>query len=86
MLNAPFSIGNETPDQVEEYNYLGQAVSADSNHEKKIRRGIGMGWGALGKHSQIMNSKLPLSFIPKKKVERMHFTGDVKQNAVQRAM
>lgn len=30
-----FSIGNRTLEQVEGYNYLGQVVSADPNHEKK---------------------------------------------------
>lgn len=36
-------------------------VSADPNHEKEIRRRIGVGLGAFGKHSQIMKSKMPLS-------------------------
>lgn len=35
--------------------YLGQVVSADPSHSKEIQ------WGALSKHSQIMNIALPLS-------------------------
>ncbi|WP_265430092.1 RNA-directed DNA polymerase, partial [Klebsiella pneumoniae] len=56
-----FNLGSSVLEQVQEYNYLGQVVSADPNHEKEIRRRIGMGWGAFGRHSQILKSKLPLS-------------------------
>lgn len=38
-----FSIGDETLEQIEVYNYHGQLVSADPNHEKEVRRGIGSG-------------------------------------------
>lgn len=58
--SALFSLGNERLKQIEHY-YLGQVVGADPNHEKVYRRRIGMGWGAFGKHSQIVKSKLPLS-------------------------
>lgn len=57
---ALFSIHNKMLEHVEEYNYLGQVVNADPIHRKEIRLRIGMGWGALCKHSQIMRSKLPL--------------------------
>lgn len=59
--SASFSLDSSVLQQVQEYNYLGQVFSADSNHEKEIRSRIGIGWGALGRHSQIMKSKLPLS-------------------------
>lgn len=54
MLNkdaerAFFRIGDETLEQVQEYNYLGQMVKADPNNEKEIRCTIGLGWGAFGK-------------------------------------
>lgn len=58
---AFFSISDEILEQVEEYNYLGQIASADPNHEKEIRRRVGLHWGAFGEHSQIMKSKIPLS-------------------------
>lgn len=44
-------IGNETPEKVEEnILYLGQTVSAYPVLYKEIKRRIGMGWSALGKH------------------------------------
>lgn len=49
-----FSIGNDTLEQVEGYNHLGQVVGADPNYEKELWCRIGMKWGTLGKHSQIM--------------------------------
>ena len=36
-------------------------MTADPDHETEIIRRIRMGWGAFGRHSQIMNSRLPLS-------------------------
>lgn len=59
--SALFCICSETLEQVKDYNYLGQVVSAKRNHEKEIRRSIVAGWGALRKHSQILKIKLPLS-------------------------
>lgn len=75
MLNAFFffSVGDKKLEQVQEYNYLGQMVSADPNHEKEIRRRIGLGWGAFGKHSQIMKSKIPLSLKRKVFNQCVHF-------------
>lgn len=58
--SAHFVLENATLEQVEEYNYLGQ-VSAYPKHVTEIRRRRGRGGGALGKRSQIMRSKLPLS-------------------------
>ncbi len=54
-------IGNEALELVEEYTYLGQMVKANPEHEKEIRRRIGMRWSALGKQNLVMNSNLPLS-------------------------
>lgn len=59
--SIPFSLGNKTLEEVGQYDYLGQVLSADSNHEKEIWRRISMGWRAFGKHSDVMNSRLPLS-------------------------
>ncbi len=36
-------------------------VNANPEHEKEIRRRIGMGWGAFGRQNLVMNSNLPLS-------------------------
>lgn len=58
--NILFSLGNEMPNEVK-YSYLGQMATADPNHELEIQCKIGMGWGALWTHAQIMESKLPLS-------------------------
>lgn len=55
-----FSLGNETLEEVKDYNYLVQMVTADPNHERKTLSRISMGWGVLGKHSQIMKSELLL--------------------------
>ncbi len=54
-------IGNETLQRVEEYIYLGQAVSANPAQDREINGIIGMGWTAYGKDGDIMNSNLPLS-------------------------
>ncbi len=54
-------IANEALELVEEYTHLGQIVSANPEHEKKIRKKTGMGWRASGKYSLVMNSDLPLS-------------------------
>lgn len=35
--NAFVIVGDETPEQVEEYSYVGQLDSVDPNHEKKVR-------------------------------------------------
>lgn len=65
-----FSTCNETLDQkLGEYNYLGQVP----NQEKEIRRRIGMGWGALGKHSKMMKSKL---LLPLKTIQQMYPASD----------
>ncbi|MCL1440820.1 reverse transcriptase domain-containing protein, partial [Enterobacter hormaechei] len=60
-----FVIGGEAVEVVSEYIYLGQVVTPDPNHEAEIIRRIRMGWGAYGRHSQIMNSSLPLSLKKK---------------------
>ncbi len=36
-------------------------VSANPEHEKEIRRRIGMGWSSFGEQNLVMNSNLPLS-------------------------
>ncbi len=54
-------IGNEALELVEEYTYIGQMASANTAHEKEIRKRIGMGWSAFGKKNLVMNSNLPLS-------------------------
>lgn len=59
--SIPFSLGNKTLEEVGQYDYLGQVLSADSNHEKEIGCRITLGWRAFSKHSDVMNSKLPLS-------------------------
>lgn len=45
--SALFSICNETLEQLEDYNYLGQVVCADYKHKNEIQHRIGMDWGAL---------------------------------------
>lgn len=52
---------NEVLETVTEYVYLGQVRAADPNHEREITRRISIGWAAFGKHSEILNGKLPLS-------------------------
>lgn len=47
-------IGNNILENVEEYIYLGQEVRATPGHEREVKRRIGMGWGAFGKHSYRM--------------------------------
>lgn len=59
--SALFSIGSEILKQVDEYRYLGEVATVDPNNDIEIRRRIGMGWGAYGKNSQIMKTKLSLS-------------------------
>ncbi len=54
-------ISSEILERVEEYMYLGQAVSANPAQDREIKRRIGMGWNAFGKHRDIINSNLPLS-------------------------
>ncbi len=49
-------IGNETLKRVEEYIHLGQTVRANPEHDREIKRRIGMRWSAFGKHGNIMNS------------------------------
>lgn len=42
--NIPaLSLGNEMIVEGDEYNYIGRVVSADSNHEKEIRRRMSTG-------------------------------------------
>lgn len=53
-------VSNETL-QEDEYNYLGQVLSADPKHEEEIRHRIGMDYGAISKHPKILKSMLPLS-------------------------
>ena len=61
LAGQQIRIGKETIERVEEYTCLGQTISATPNHEKEIRKRIGMGWSAFGKHGIIMNSNMPLS-------------------------
>lgn len=48
------------PDDMDKYYFLRWAVSATSTMREKNRCRIELGWNALGKHSHIMNSRLPL--------------------------
>ncbi len=61
LIGQEIMIGNGALKLVDEYTYLGQMVSANPEHEKEFRRGIGMGWSAFGKQNIVMNSNLPLS-------------------------
>ena len=54
-------IEDEVIEAVDEYIYLGQAIKANPDHSREIKRRIGMGWSAFGKQSSIMKSNLPLS-------------------------
>lgn len=51
-------------EKVQEYKHLGQVVGAHlKNHDRDIQHYIGMASGAVrGKRSQILNSRLPLSW------------------------
>ncbi len=61
LAGQQIMIGNETLERVEEYIYLGEAVSANPAHDREIKRKIGMRRTAFGKYGDIMNSTLPLS-------------------------
>ncbi len=61
LTGRQIMIENEALELVEEYTYLGLIFNANPVHEKEIRRRIGMGWSAFGKHNLIMNSNLQLS-------------------------
>ncbi len=84
---------------MEEYTYLGKTVSANPDHEKEIRRRIGMGWSAFGKNSLVVSSDLPLSLkrkvynqcilpVLKYRSETLRLTKGLerKQKSAQRAM
>lgn len=58
--SALVNIMNEPLKQVNDYNYPEQVACADPNHQHEIWRRIRMRWGALGNHSQIMKSTLPV--------------------------
>ncbi len=43
--------------------YLGQTVSANTIYDKEIKRRIGIGWSAFGRHGDIMNGKQPTTLF-----------------------
>ena len=45
---------------VQEYIYLGQKIGACIDHEKEIKRRIGMGWSSFGRQHNIMKNNLLL--------------------------
>ena len=53
-------IEDEDLEQVEEYNYLGQIIKLEKDHEIEIKRRITIGWKAFYKNKDIMKSTLPI--------------------------
>lgn len=46
---------------VKEHIFLGQVMTADTDHEGEIVRTVRMGWSVLGRYGQFMNSNLPVT-------------------------
>src|SRR5277367_5982391 len=59
-------IGNVEVEYVDEYVYLGQLVTMNSDKTDEIKRRISAGWGAFSKYYDIMKSKMPICL--KKKI------------------
>src|SRR5277367_5522719 len=53
-------IGNVEVEYVDEYVYLGQLVTMNSDKTDEIKRRISAGWGAFSKYYNIMKSKMPM--------------------------
>jgi hypothetical protein len=54
------TINGSVVERVEEYVYLGQLVTTDSDKTAEIKRRMAAGWGAFGKYRDIMKSKMPM--------------------------
>ena len=50
---------DEDLEQVEEYNYLGQIIKLEKDHEIEIKRRITIGWKAFYKNRDVLKSNLP---------------------------
>ncbi len=53
LAGQQIMIGNEKLERVEEYIHLGQTFGANPDHDKEIKRKIGMGCSAIGKKKVI---------------------------------
>ena len=53
-------VNNNTIEHVEEYVYLGQLVTMESDKTNEIKRRISAAWGAFGKYRDIMKSNMPM--------------------------
>ena len=53
-------VNSERVEQVEEYVYLGQLVTMESDKTSEIKRRIAAAWGAFGKYRDIMKSNIPM--------------------------
>jgi len=59
-LEHPLHVGQEPVEHVQEYVYLGQLVTMQSDKTAEIKRRIATGWGAFSKYRDIMQSKIPM--------------------------
>ena len=65
ILDHWTEIDDEVIECVQEYIYLGQKIGACPDHEKEIKRRIGMGWNDFGKQHNVIKSNLPPSLKKK---------------------
>ena len=59
-LEHPLHVEQEPVEHVQEYVYLGQLVTMQSDKTAEIKRRIATGWGAFSKYRDIMQSKIPM--------------------------
>lgn len=67
------NLANEMLKEVDEYSYLGQVVSADTNDKKGIRCSVTTGRREHSKHS---NKQYATSVTKKKSIQPVHTRGD----------
>ena len=56
----PLHVDQTTVEHVQDYVYLGQLVTMQSDKTPEIKRRIAAGWGAFSKYRDIMQSKIPM--------------------------
>ena len=59
-LEHPLHVEQEPVEHVQEYVYLGQLVTMQSDKTAEIKRRIATGWGAFSKYRDILQSKIPM--------------------------
>ena len=60
VQSKAIKIDGEDLEEVEEYNYLGQMLKLNKDHENEIKRRITVGWKMYGKYGNIMRGSLPV--------------------------